>query len=444
MQIKISEIKIKNRVRIDKGDIKDLANSLTNVGQLNPIIIDENSVLIAGERRLLAAKSLNWETIEAKIESDLSDIEKLIIEREENLHRKDLTWDERLKSTEELHKLQVSVHGKAKPHVGGGWSIKKTAEMLNQAEGKVVQDLNLAKAIKTDKELLAKPTKQAALSEMKKKKELTERKILALLSIQDQKYTPNKTETEAYADANKAFMLGNIQVLYGECLSHLQTLKDESVDCIFTDPPYTVGYDKSTGDTRRNKWKHLAPDDNANMLEDVIKPAMKECHRLLRPGCHGYMFCSGNMFQEVKQMLLQCKFFVCSSPLIWYKPHVFFAHNPYKTYKYDYEFCVLFSKGQRKDLIQPAWAVWKGRLGPGERGLHPNRKPVELAKRWIQNSTIENELVIDPFGGSCVTAEACLAINRRCITIEKDIKWWAMGITRLKEKTGENSKNETN
>uniref|UniRef100_A0A6M3KEM0 Putative methyltransferase n=1 Tax=viral metagenome TaxID=1070528 RepID=A0A6M3KEM0_9ZZZZ len=436
MKIQISEIKVHDRTRLEKGDIKDLARSFLNVGQLNDIIIDDDNVLVAGERRILAAKSLGWLEIGAKRKNDLTEEDKLLIEYEENAGRKDLTWDEKLKSAVALHKMKVAIHGKAKQHIGGGWSIKKTAEMLGQAEGKMVQDLQLSEAIKTDKELLNKPTKTSALAEMKKKNDLHERKLMALLSLKEPEVSSDKIEKQDQEAAKTVFKLGNIFAFHHPCLDVLKDLNSDSVDCIFTDPPYAIDYDKSTNDTRRNKWKHLTFDDSEDVMEDIVKPAMAECYRLLRPGYHGYMFCSGDMFDVVKKMLLDCKFQVCSSPLIWYKPHVFFAHNPYHTYKYDYEMCVLFSKGKRKELIQPAWAVWNGRLGPGERGLHPNRKPVELAKAWISNSTIENELVIDPFGGSGFTSEACYELGRRCIIMEKDVKWWSVIVSRLRELEG--------
>lgn len=435
MLLKLTEIRIGKRIREDLGDIKGLAQSMDIIGQLNPILIDNNFNLISGERRFQAAKSLKWEVIEVKKYSDLTEEEKLVIEIEENIKRKDLTWPEQIKSTERLHNLQVSIHGGAKQHIGGGWSIRKTSEMLKEAEGKTIQDLKLAKAMIRDPELASKSTKKAAYSEFKKKEELHQRTVLALLSTQNAAKKPiNRTiltEITEPTEAKNEFTINNVEAIHIDCLDFLPTMASNSIDCVFTDPPYGINYDETTADTRRSSWENLSPEDNTEIWETVIKPAMKECQRIIKPGCHGYMFCSGDMFLEVKRLLLECNFVVNGTPLIWYKPHVFFAHNPYKHYKYDYEMCVLFSKGERKDLLHPDWAVWSGRVSTKER-THPHKKPKELVKRWLSNCTIENELVLDPFSGSGVVGEACLELDRRCILLEKDLKWWSTGVENLK------------
>ena len=65
MQILISDIKIKKRVRKDLGDIEMLKESLSHYGLMNPITVNSQYELVAGHRRLEAAKSLGWSTIEA-------------------------------------------------------------------------------------------------------------------------------------------------------------------------------------------------------------------------------------------------------------------------------------------------------------------------------------------------------------------------------------------
>ena len=58
MLVNINDIKIKKRVRRDLGDLEALKNSLRTYGLLNPITINGKYELIAGERRLQAAKQL--------------------------------------------------------------------------------------------------------------------------------------------------------------------------------------------------------------------------------------------------------------------------------------------------------------------------------------------------------------------------------------------------
>jgi ParB family chromosome partitioning protein len=61
--VAISSIKVGKRYRRDMGDIAWLASSITDLGLLNPITVDEERRLLAGHRRLLACKQLGWKEI---------------------------------------------------------------------------------------------------------------------------------------------------------------------------------------------------------------------------------------------------------------------------------------------------------------------------------------------------------------------------------------------
>lgn len=94
MQIRIEDIIVKKRVRRDLGDLRPLMKSLQSYGLLNPIILNRQNELIAGHRRLESAKMLGWRTIQAVILDKESELEKLELELEENLHRRNLSADE--------------------------------------------------------------------------------------------------------------------------------------------------------------------------------------------------------------------------------------------------------------------------------------------------------------------------------------------------------------
>lgn len=106
MMMAIEEIEIGKRIRKDMGDLSSLAESLRQHGLLNPVVLNEKRELIAGHRRLEAAKSLGWKQIEARI-IDTSDEEGMLeLEIEENLHRKELAADELADGYERLDKLR--------------------------------------------------------------------------------------------------------------------------------------------------------------------------------------------------------------------------------------------------------------------------------------------------------------------------------------------------
>ncbi|MBP5402827.1 MAG: ParB N-terminal domain-containing protein [Treponema sp.] len=106
MLINISEIKVKNRIRKDLGNLEPLKDSLRRYGLLNPITIDGKNRLIAGERRLQAAKEIGWTNINAIIINNISPVTKLELELEENNQRKEFTDAELLEGYKRLEKLR--------------------------------------------------------------------------------------------------------------------------------------------------------------------------------------------------------------------------------------------------------------------------------------------------------------------------------------------------
>jgi len=91
----ISNVTVRDRTRDDVGDLADLKASLTAVGQLQPIAADPDGTLLFGERRLRAALELGWTEIAVSVIANLSDLDRLVVERDENTCRKDMSWAER-------------------------------------------------------------------------------------------------------------------------------------------------------------------------------------------------------------------------------------------------------------------------------------------------------------------------------------------------------------
>lgn len=107
MLVKIEDIKVKKRVRRDLGDLTALKESMHRYGLMNPITLNSNYELVAGERRLEAAKSLGWERINANVlDSNVDNIRQLEMELEENNQRKEFTDEELMDGYKRLEKLK--------------------------------------------------------------------------------------------------------------------------------------------------------------------------------------------------------------------------------------------------------------------------------------------------------------------------------------------------
>jgi len=76
--------------------------------------------------------------------------------------------------------------------------------------------------------------------------------------------------------------------------------------------------------------------------------------------------------------------------------------------------------------------VMRSTFRPGEAGLHPTQKPIQLMRALIESTTIKGQVVLDPFCGSGSTLVAAQECGRRFIGYENDPTHWQMAIDRLK------------
>lgn len=106
MQVLVDSIKVPDRVRKDLGNLDSLMESLKTCGQLNPITVTRDMQLVAGFRRLTAARNLGWKMITANV-VDAADATRILqMEMEENFCRKDFTPEELLAGYKRLEELR--------------------------------------------------------------------------------------------------------------------------------------------------------------------------------------------------------------------------------------------------------------------------------------------------------------------------------------------------
>jgi len=106
MRIPIDDIVIKERVRQDMGALELLMASMRKHGQLNPVILTRDNKLVAGHRRLESARKLGWPTVEVVRLEDLSELETIEMELDENIHRKELLPEEIQDGLDRIEKLK--------------------------------------------------------------------------------------------------------------------------------------------------------------------------------------------------------------------------------------------------------------------------------------------------------------------------------------------------
>ena len=131
MKLQIKDIKVGERQRIDLGDIAELADSLTRLGQIHNIgVRAEDNQLIWGMRRFTAAKSLGWTEIEATVRGGLSLEMEQEIELEEDIKRKDRTWQEKCLAVAKLFRIKQ----RASRAMGDTWTLQMMASFTGQSK----------------------------------------------------------------------------------------------------------------------------------------------------------------------------------------------------------------------------------------------------------------------------------------------------------------------
>ena len=407
-RVKISEIKVGDRVREDFGDVEGLAMSIMRLGLLHPIIVTRDFHLVAGERRLKACQQLGWDEIEVKFIDEVDDLTRKEIELEENIKRKDFTWQEEVKAKQRLDELKRKKYGSAIKGYGGGWGLQDTAESLQESVATVSMDVRLAKALEEYPELAKEKSKSAA---WKKYLRLREQRL----------YKQVGEIVKVKADV-KALKCGDAKKLIRE-------LKAESVDLVITDPPYGIDIHKS------HQLRDFWGDDIFGDLEfdtmEMLRDVLRECYRILKPDRHLYLFFGIQFRETLVKMLEEMGFTPHPIPLVWVKPGIGMGQGDY-TYANTYETILFAMKGKRK-LAKSLPNIFQFPRVPPNQKIHPTEKPISLLKVLIEQSTIPGEVVLDPFAGSGSALVAAFELRRKAIGFEKDTATWSKAVERLKK-----------
>lgn len=210
----------------------------------------------------------------------------------------------------------------------------------------------------------------------------------------------------------------------------IKEIPDKSVDLIVTDPPYeieTIGGNTNIGKSLKvGMCKEL---EDLNIIKGINIEILDEFMRIMKKP-NIYIWCNK------KQVIDYLDYFVtkhnCSFEImVWCKtnPTPLCGGN----YLIDKEFCLYFRKGVKLNTtFKTAFTYWIEDKNVKDKQLyeHPTIKPLHIIKTLIENSSNENDIVLDPFLGSGTTAVACKETGRRYIGFEIDEEYYKIAVNR--------------
>ena len=204
--------------------------------------------------------------------------------------------------------------------------------------------------------------------------------------------------------------MNNIELHKKDAFAFLETLENESVDLVFTDPPYwTLNKWRNVGTTTR-LGGNADKDKQTGWFETIdsqeLWQLICEIYRVLKKDRHAFIMCDGQTLKWILGYVEEAGFDYYK-PLIWDKVSLGMGYH----FRSRHEFIVMLDKGKNrkpKNLSLPdIFTV------PMVKGGYPTQKPLGLINPFIEQFTEENELVVDPFFGSGTVPLSCQDFNRK-------------------------------
>jgi site-specific DNA-methyltransferase (adenine-specific) len=252
----------------------------------------------------------------------------------------------------------------------------------------------------------------------------------------------------------------------GDCIEGLNQMDEDSVDLVFADPPFNIGYEY---DVYKDK-------SEAEQYLEWTRQWGRAVHRVLKPTGTFWLAIGDEYAAELKLIFQNDLKFTCRSWVIWYytfgvnctkkfsRSHAHLFHfvkdqNSFTFNKMDKAIRVpsarqlVYADGRADedgrlpddtwilrpqdlpDGFQPNEDTWYFRRVCGtfkERvGWHGCQMPEQLLGRIIKVSSNPGDLVLDPFGGSGTTLVVAHKLGRRYIGFELSSNYAAQGQARL-------------
>ena len=394
-QWKIEDVKpYENNPRKNDDAVEYVANSIREFGFQQPLVVDNDGVLIVGHTRLKAAQKLGLESVPVHVADNLTEEQAKAYRLADNKTNEFSEWD---------------------------------FSMLNDELGQIDwMDIDMQQfGFQLDDELFG--------------------------DAEEDNYTEEQAqEAPSRAQRGDIWQLGTHRLMCGDSTSEtdVETLMGGAVaDLLLTDPPYNLalGHHMKPSEAKQlyRMQDGLVIDndafDNEEDFEEFLANAFSIAMAHVRAGGAFYIWHADNMSYRFMSACHRVGMQIRQN-LIWNKNTFALGRQDYQ---WKHEPCLYGWKDGAEhyfvdDRTQTTVLDYDK---PSRSEDHPTMKPVALISKQIENSTKPNEAVLDVFGGSGTTLIASEQLGRKCYMMELDPHYCDMIIDRWESMTGKEAVN---
>lgn len=359
--------------------INKLRSSLREFGFINPVIIDRDYGVIAGHGRILAAKEEAISEVPCVFADHLTEAQKKAYIIADNRMALDAGWDEELLRVE-IEALQAEAFNLSLT----GFDEKELADLFaDETESEAKDDeFDLAAAL----------------------------------------------EKASFVEKGDVWKVGRHRLVCGDATDpdDVNTLMgDTKANLILTDPPYGVSFKSSSGLTIQND--SMKDEEFYKFLLSSFKCMVNH----LENGGSAYVFHADTEGLNFRKAFIDAGFHLAGC-CIWVKDSLVLGRSDYQ-WQHEPVLYGFLQNGKHKWFSdRKQTTIWNFDK-PKRNANHPTSKPLDLLGYPIGNSTQENAVVIDTFGGSGSTMMACEQMNRICYMMELDEKYASVILRRAVE-----------
>ena len=360
--------------------INKLRSSLREFGFVNPVIIDKEFNIIAGHGRIMAARAEGIKEVPCVLADYLTEAQKKAYILADNRMAMDAGWDE------EMLKVELeALEGESFDLSLTGFDEKELSDLFKEEHDVEDDDYDLTTALE-----------KASFVE-RGDRWVVGRHVL---------YCGDATNPE---DVNKL-------------------MQDKRGNLILTDPPYGVSFCSSAG---------LKIQNDSLKNEDFYKFLLKAFNNMVahvETGVSAYVFHADTEGLNFRTAFIDAGFHLAGC-CIWKKDSLVLGRSDYQWQHEPILYGFLKNGTHRWYSDRKQTTIWEF-AKPKRSENHPTSKPLNLLSYPIQNSSQENAIVIDTFGGSGSTLMACELTNRICYTMELDEKYASVILRRYVDNCG--------